>query len=36
MPGKEVKFAIDLVPNSTSIFIAPYCMQLLELRELKE
>ncbi|GAU28976.1 hypothetical protein TSUD_391740, partial [Trifolium subterraneum] len=34
-PEREIEFSIDLVPGSQPIFVAPYRMSPLELRELK-
>ncbi|XP_050876608.1 uncharacterized protein LOC127080320 [Lathyrus oleraceus] len=34
-PEKEVVFSIDLIPGTNQIYVAPYHMSLLELRELK-
>ncbi|XP_050876629.1 uncharacterized protein LOC127080343 [Lathyrus oleraceus] len=34
-PKREVEFSIDLIPETTPIFISPYRMAPLELRELK-
>lgn len=34
-PKWELEFSIDLVSGATLIFVAPYCMSLIELRELK-
>ncbi|MCI58707.1 RNA-directed DNA polymerase (Reverse transcriptase), partial [Trifolium medium] len=33
-PEREVKFTIDLVPGTSPIFMAPYQMSALELKEL--
>ena len=35
-PEREVEFAIDLVPGTSPISIAPYRMSALELGELKK
>jgi len=35
-PGREVEFAIDLVPGMSPILIAPYRMSASELGELKK
>ncbi|KAG8485809.1 hypothetical protein CXB51_019160 [Gossypium anomalum] len=35
-PNREVEFSIDLVPETTRIFIAPYKMAPTELKELKK
>ena len=34
-PHREVEFGIDLVPSTTLISKAPYCLSLAELKELK-
>src|SRR5262249_28298306 len=34
-PDKEIEFSIELLPGTSPISIAPYCMALTELRELK-
>jgi len=34
-PNKEVEFSIDLVPGTGPMLMAPYCMTLAELVELK-
>ena len=34
-PDRKVEFSIELVPGTNLVSVAPYCMALLELRELK-
>ena len=34
-PIREVEFGIELIPCTTPIYIAPYRMALLELKELR-
>ena len=34
-PDREIKFCIDLAPGVQPVFIPPYCMAPIELRELK-
>ncbi|MCI68172.1 RNA-directed DNA polymerase (Reverse transcriptase), partial [Trifolium medium] len=36
LPEREVKFAIDLIPGTSPISIAPYRMSASELKELKK
>ncbi|MCI71904.1 RNA-directed DNA polymerase (Reverse transcriptase), partial [Trifolium medium] len=35
-PEREVEFAIDLIPGTSPIFMAPYRMSASELKELKK
>ena len=35
-PHREVEFSIDLVPGTGPVSMAPYCMALAELVELKK
>ena len=35
-PDKEIKFSIDLLPNTQPISILPYHMASIELKELNE
>ena len=34
-PDRELEFGIEVLPGSTSIFISPYRMAPMELKELK-